>query len=87
PNEAGRHGLALNRDGQRRTAFELLAYPDIGLADVAKIWPEFGQLDPVIAGHLEIEAKYDVYVARQSADMEALRRDENLKLGDGIDYA
>lgn len=87
PNEAGRHGLNLNRDGQRRTAFELLAYPDIGLADVARVWPEFGQLDPVIAGHLEIEAKYDVYVARQSADMEALRRDENLKLGDGIDYA
>ena len=25
-----RHGLALNRDGQRRTAFELLAYPDVG---------------------------------------------------------
>jgi tRNA uridine 5-carboxymethylaminomethyl modification enzyme len=87
PNEAGRYGLALNRDGQRRTAFELLAYPDIGLADVAKIWPQFAELDPVIAGHLEIEAKYDVYVARQSADMEALRRDENLKLGETIDYA
>jgi tRNA uridine 5-carboxymethylaminomethyl modification enzyme len=87
PNEAGRHGLTLNRDGQRRTAFELLAYPDIGLTDLARVWPELGALDPIIAGHLEIEAKYDVYVARQAADMEALRRDENLKLGEGIDYA
>jgi tRNA uridine 5-carboxymethylaminomethyl modification enzyme len=25
PNEAERHGLNLNRDGQRRTAFELLS--------------------------------------------------------------
>src|SRR6187431_530820 len=33
PNEGGKHGLALNRDGQRRTAFELLSFPTIGFAD------------------------------------------------------
>jgi tRNA uridine 5-carboxymethylaminomethyl modification enzyme len=87
PNEAGRHGLALNRDGQRRTAFELLAYPDIELADLARIWPQLADLDPTIAMHLEIDAKYDVYVTRQNEDIEALRRDESLKLGEGIDYA
>lgn len=87
PNEAGRHGLALNRDGQRRTAFELLAYPEISLADLTRIWPQLAGIDPVIATHLEIEAKYDVYVARQIEDIEALRRDEDLKLGDAIDYS
>jgi tRNA uridine 5-carboxymethylaminomethyl modification enzyme len=87
PNEAGRHGLALNRDGQRRTAFELLAYPDIALADLARIWPQLAELDPTIATHLEIEAKYDVYVARQNEDIAALRRDESLTLGEAIDYA
>src|SRR6201995_2712075 len=34
PNEAAKHGLALNRDGQRRSAFELLAYPEIGWTEV-----------------------------------------------------
>lgn len=87
PNEAGRYGLSLNRDGQRRTAFELLAYPDIELADLARIWPQLAELDPTIAMHLEIEAKYDVYVARQTEDIAALRRDEDLKLGEAIDYA
>jgi tRNA uridine 5-carboxymethylaminomethyl modification enzyme len=87
PTEAGRYGLSLNRDGVRRTAFELLAYPDIALADLTAIWPQLAGLDPAIATHLEIEAKYDVYVARQVADIEALRRDENLKLGEAIDYA
>ena len=87
PNEAARHGLSLNRDGQRRSAFELLAYPDIAFADVARVWPELLQIDPVIATHLEIEAKYDVYIARQAEDIEALRRDESLKLGESIDYA
>jgi tRNA uridine 5-carboxymethylaminomethyl modification enzyme len=87
PNAAARYGLALNRDGQRRTAFELLSYPDVALADLAKIWPELLDIDPVIATHLEIEAKYDVYVSRQIEDIEALRRDESLKLGEAINYA
>ena len=86
PNEAARHGLSLNRDGQRRSAFELLAYPEIGWEQVAAIWPEMSAIDPSIAVHLEIDAKYDVYVKRQTADVEAFRRDEGLVLAD-IDYA
>jgi tRNA uridine 5-carboxymethylaminomethyl modification enzyme len=87
PTEALRHGIALNQDGQRRSAFELLSYPGIGIADLARIWPDiFGPLDPDIAGHLEIDAKYAVYLERQAADVEAFRRDENLLLGDDIDY-
>ena len=31
PNEARKHGLDLNQDGVRRSAFDLLAYPDIDL--------------------------------------------------------
>jgi tRNA uridine 5-carboxymethylaminomethyl modification enzyme len=85
PNEAARHGLALNRDGVRRSAFELLAYPEIGWAEIEKIWPELSAIDPAIAVHLEIDAKYDVYLKRQTADVEAFRRDEGLVLGD-IDY-
>ncbi|NPV22355.1 tRNA uridine-5-carboxymethylaminomethyl(34) synthesis enzyme MnmG [Bradyrhizobium aeschynomenes] len=86
PNEAARHGLTLNRDGQRRSAFELMAYPEIGFAQVQAVWPELGTIDPVIATHLEIDAKYDVYVRRQSEDVDAFRRDEGLVLGD-MDYA
>ena len=47
---------------------------------------QLADVDPTIAPHLEIEAKYDVYVTRQVADIEALRRDEHLKLGETIDY-
>jgi tRNA uridine 5-carboxymethylaminomethyl modification enzyme len=85
PNEAAKHGLNLNKDGQRRSAFELLAYPDVGWNDVRAIWPELGSIDPGIAVHLEIDAKYDVYLKRQSADVDAFRRDEGMVLGD-IDY-
>ena len=85
PNEAARHGLSLNRDGQRRSAFELLAYPDIGWSQVRSIWPELSNIDPTIAFHLEIDAKYDVYLERQNADVEAFRRDEGLVLAE-VDY-
>ena len=86
PNQAVKHGLTLNKDGQRRSAFELMAYPEIGWTEVRSIWPELGSIDPGIAVHLEIDAKYDVYVRRQGEDVEAFRRDEGLELGE-IDYA
>jgi tRNA uridine 5-carboxymethylaminomethyl modification enzyme len=86
PNEAARYGLALNQDGHRRSAFELLAYPEIGWAEIRGIWPELSAIDPAIAVHLEIDAKYDVYLKRQTADVEAFRRDEGLILTD-IDYS
>lgn len=75
PNEAAKHGLALNRDGQRRSAFDLLSYPEIEWAQVR-----------AIAVHVEIDAKYHVYLERQTADVEAFRRDESLRLTD-VDYA
>jgi tRNA uridine 5-carboxymethylaminomethyl modification enzyme len=85
PNEAARHGIALNHDGQRRTAFEMLAYPEVEWANVTSIWPQLDEIDPKIAVHLEIDAKYDVYLARQAADVQAFRRDEGLVLTD-VDY-
>ena len=85
PNEAIKHGLSLNRDGQRRSAFELMAYPEVGWSQVRAIWPELSAIDSVIATHLEIDAKYDVYLERQSADVEAFRRDEGLVLSE-VDY-
>jgi tRNA uridine 5-carboxymethylaminomethyl modification enzyme len=87
PTQADRYGFALNRDGQRRTAFELLSYPDNTIADVARIWPRLGELEPAIADQLEIDAKYAVYLERQEADVAAYRRDEALVLPDDLDYS
>jgi len=84
PNEAARYGLALNQDGVRRSAFELLAYPEIGWAEIGAIWPDLSAIDPSIAVHLEIDAKYDVYLKRQTADVDAFRRDEGLILSDVV---
>jgi tRNA uridine 5-carboxymethylaminomethyl modification enzyme len=86
PSEAAKYRISLRKDGQRRTAFELLSYPDLATSDLARIWPEFGRLEPKIAEQLEIDAKYDVYLSRQAADVESYRRDESLVLDDDLDY-
>jgi tRNA uridine 5-carboxymethylaminomethyl modification enzyme len=87
PTEAKRHGLALNQDGQRRSGFELLSYPNIGVRELARIWPDFHRIAPKIAEQLETDAKYAVYLDRQAADIVAFRRDEGLVLPEEIDYA
>jgi tRNA uridine 5-carboxymethylaminomethyl modification enzyme len=87
PNEAERHGLALNKDGVRRTAFELLAYPNIGIEDVARVWPQLREIPQNIAAQLEIEAKYAVYMQRQAADVASYRRDESFELPMEFDYS
>jgi tRNA uridine 5-carboxymethylaminomethyl modification enzyme len=86
PSEAARHGISLRKDGQRRSAFELLSYPDVAIGDLTRVWPAFGGLGRKTAEQLEVDAKYDVYLSRQAADIDSYRRDESLVLADDIDY-
>jgi tRNA uridine 5-carboxymethylaminomethyl modification enzyme len=81
-----RHGLAVNQDGQRRSAFGLLAFPDIDFARLRAIWPELGEIDADIAEQVEIDARYANYLDRQRADIDSYRRDEALALPTGLDY-
>jgi tRNA uridine 5-carboxymethylaminomethyl modification enzyme len=87
PNEAARHGLDINKDGRRRTAFELLAYPGIDLARLRAIWPEIGTIAQKIASQLEVDARYASYVERQEADVLAFRKEEGVRIPADFDYA
>ena len=86
PREAVAHGLHLNQDGRRRTAFELLAYPDLNWERIAAIWPELGEVPSVTARRLQIDARYSVYLRRQEADIAAFRKDEQVAIPRGFDY-
>lgn len=80
------HGLAVNQDGRRRDAIELLAYPSIGFQALARIWPALDALPPAVIEQLEIEALYAGYLDRQEADVAAFRRDEHLALPTDLNY-
>jgi tRNA uridine 5-carboxymethylaminomethyl modification enzyme len=85
PDEAGKRGLVVNRDGRKRSAYELLSYPDIELATLTRIWPEIGALDAKIAGQLAVDARYAVYLKRQELDIAAFRKEESVTIP--LDFA
>ncbi|CEJ16224.1 tRNA uridine 5-carboxymethylaminomethyl modification enzyme MnmG [bacterium YEK0313] len=80
PNQAAKFGIALNRDGIRRSGFDLLSRPDIGWENLARVWPELGAADRRLAEQVETDARYAVYLGRQAVEAEAYRRDEDVAL-------
>jgi tRNA uridine 5-carboxymethylaminomethyl modification enzyme len=87
PTEANARGLHVNRDGQRRSALQLLSYPTIDFAQLVSIWPELGAISADAREQLEIDALYSGYLERQEADIVAFRRDEDLRLPANLNYA
>ncbi|BCH57745.1 tRNA uridine 5-carboxymethylaminomethyl modification enzyme MnmG [Agrobacterium vitis] len=87
PNEAVAVGIPVNQDGRRRSALELLAYPNISIADLSRLWPDLSALDTKVAEAVEIHATYAVYMDRQNADIAAIKRDEDRLIPKDFDYA
>lgn len=87
PQEAARHGLEVNHDGRRRSAYELLSYPEMSVGRLSEIWSQLGSVSPRIAAQLEIEARYAVYLDRQAADLAAFKRDEAIEIPLDFDYS
>ena len=87
PSRAREAGIVVNADGQHRSAFDLLAYPKVGPAEVTALWPEIGLITTAVLEQLAIDAQYAVYLDRQKADVEAMRRDEGIAIPAWIDYA
>ena len=90
PNELNKalssKGVKVNEDGVRRTVLDLLAYPDVSFADAEEIWTDLQSLPPYAKEALETEALYSGYLARQTREIAAFKRDEGLRLPDTIDY-
>jgi tRNA uridine 5-carboxymethylaminomethyl modification enzyme len=87
PNDLQRHGVDVKSDGKRRSAVELLAYPEVRFKDLKTIWPELRETPEKIAKQLEIDTLYTHYLGRQDADIRAFRRDEALKIPYDLDFS
>ena len=85
-SEAAKAGLKVNQDGQRRSAFTLLAYPEIAPERLREIWPQVAQISDSLLERLQAEALYSGYAARQMADIEAFRKEQNLGLPEDLKY-
>lgn len=88
PPELRAAGLTvkMNDDGQRRSALNLLSYPDVDVGVLARLWPELSAIAPDSAAQLKNDAHYAGYLDRQEADIRAFKRDEALQIPDDLDF-
>jgi tRNA uridine 5-carboxymethylaminomethyl modification enzyme len=86
PTEGRSHGLKLNLDGQRRSAFELLSYADHSIQSLSDVWPALSGIDGKLAEALEIDATYSVYMDRQASDIASVRSEESRVIPDDFDF-
>lgn len=85
PQQADQVGLQLNRDGVRRSAYQLLSYPDISFEQLAAIWPELNAHPASVASRVTADATYAVYLDRQAAEIGAYQRDQALEVPADLD--
>jgi tRNA uridine 5-carboxymethylaminomethyl modification enzyme len=86
PRELEAHGIIVNRDGARRSAFELAAQAQFSLDVLARVWPELADIPANLVRRLEADAKYSVYLDRQAEDVARYRRDDLAALPPDLDY-
>ncbi len=87
PNEAEKAGMHLNKDGQRRSAYELLSHPGQSVENLSRLWPELRYIERNVAEAIEIEAAYAVYMDRQTADIVQARKEEERVIPPEFDFS
>ncbi|SIR52366.1 tRNA uridine-5-carboxymethylaminomethyl(34) synthesis enzyme MnmG [Bosea sp. TND4EK4] len=85
PQQAEAAGIQLNRDGVRRTAYQILSHPEIGFDRLKAVWPELGEYPESVIARVTADAVYAVYLDRQEAEIQSYRRDQSLKVPGDLD--
>ncbi len=86
PNQADRIGLKVKKDGKKRTAFDLLGQSPENIEKMKLIWPDIVNVDFKVINQLSNIAKYEVYIDRQKAEVEAIKKYESIKIPNDLEY-
>lgn len=76
PRQLSEAGFKVNQDGARRSAFQILSFPDVGFADLLRLDPSYAEIDPESQEQLARDALYASYIDRQARDVAMMKRDE-----------
>ncbi len=79
-------GLTVSQDGARRSAFQLLSFPDITFKTLITLDDSLSDVELGIREQLEKDALYANYIERQARDVESMRRDEGKEIPEGFDF-
>ena len=86
PSKIEKFGIKIAKDGIYRSANEILSQKDVKMSKIREIWSEIPFFTKEIDEALEIKAHYKGYLTKQTADILAFKKDENLKIPKNIDY-
>ena len=86
PSKVAKYGVNIAKDGIRRNAEQILSQKDVKMTKIREIWPEIPYKSREIDEQIEIRAHYRGYLTKQEADILAFKRDENLKIPEGVNY-
>lgn len=87
PKAAEKAGISLSQDGVRRDGMGLLALQGVTFENLIEFDSDLKSTPMHVREALEIEARYAVYLERQSRDIDRLERDRGLKIPEAFDYA
>ena len=79
-------GIQVSDDGQRRSGYQLLAFPDVEFHTICALDPEAAVIDSETQAQLKREALYANYIERQNRDVDALKRDEAQAIPSDFDF-
>ncbi|MEY8097553.1 tRNA uridine-5-carboxymethylaminomethyl(34) synthesis enzyme MnmG [Falsihalocynthiibacter sp. S25ZX9] len=80
-------GVNINKDGVRRSGSEMLSIAGVNFEHLVFLQPDLIDIDDEIQIQVARDALYSVYISRQQKDVEAVKRDENLRIPENIDFA
>jgi tRNA uridine 5-carboxymethylaminomethyl modification enzyme len=80
-------GIKVSQDGAKRTAYELLSFPDVKFEQLLTLDASLENVDADVRRQVERDALYANYIERQQRDIDLLRKDEAHQIPVEFDYA
>ena len=85
-SKVSKYGVNIAKDGIKRNAQQILSQKNVKMTKIREIWPQIPNKSKEIDEQLEIMAHYKGYLNKQKADILAFKKDENLKIPEGVNY-
>jgi tRNA uridine 5-carboxymethylaminomethyl modification enzyme len=87
PKQVKAAGIDINQDGTKRTAFNLLSFPNISFENLIMLDADFDQIDSGTRTQLSIDALYANYIQRHARDMELIKKDEKIEIPKDFNFS
>ncbi|OQR87285.1 tRNA uridine 5-carboxymethylaminomethyl modification enzyme gidA [Achlya hypogyna] len=83
-------GITISKDGVKRSAADVLAFPQVTTEDMLAIWAAHDyphDIHPSVRAHMKTECLYQTQLRLQAKEIAAIRAKAHVRLPEDLDYA